>query len=133
MQGHAQTVHQAARHQPGATDACAAMNGDCLARKQVIVELIDEAQQLAWRARRPAIRDREGAEVDPLLGAERRLVLQLQLSNLRRLQQGHDHVDPGKTPARDFGPKVRAATRTRHEAKAMRLDAGNPVDGCFEH
>src|SRR6185295_4029653 len=38
-----------------------------------------------------------------------------------------------EAPRFHLGPEIFAAARTRHEAKAMRLDAGDPVNGCREH
>ena len=45
--GHAKQVKQAASYQPGATDTCAAMNGDRLALKDRGVQLIEQDGQLA--------------------------------------------------------------------------------------
>jgi len=68
-----------------------------------------------------------------MLGAKRCLFQQLELAHLRRLEQRHHQADPCKTPSFDLGAKILAAARTRHETEAMRLDAGDPVNRCFEH
>ncbi len=72
-------------------------------------------------------------EAKPKLLAKRSLLFELELAHFRRLQQRDNEANASSLPCGNLGAKILAATGTRRESKAVRLDASYPVERRLKH